>query len=116
MDLSGNVQVIINPDMSGACSPPDYIHPNTSAQTSANAQIVINKPQYKTMLDVRNLVTNDELGINNPTYLSTSLDILAVYIKGQKILYTEAKVYCEQQLNMLMLPAIFISSLCTLLS
>ena len=48
--------------------------------------------------------------------MSTSMDILAVYIKAQKILYTEAKVYCEQQLNMLMLPAIFISSLCTLLS
>jgi hypothetical protein len=31
-------------------------------------------------------------------------------------LYTEAKVYCEQQLNMLMLPAICISAICTLLS
>jgi hypothetical protein len=48
--------------------------------------------------------------------MSTSMDILGVYIKAQKILYTEAKVYCEQQLNMLMLPAIFVSSLCTLLS
>jgi hypothetical protein len=96
--------------------PLSYLHPEASAQTSANAQIIIHKPEYKTMLDVRNLVTNDELGVNNPTYLSTALDILAVYIKGQKILYTEAKVYCEQQLNMLMLPAIFISSLCTLLS
>ena len=48
--------------------------------------------------------------------MSTSMDILAVYLKAQKILYTEAKVYCEQQLNMLMLPAICISALCTLLS
>ena len=48
--------------------------------------------------------------------MSTSMDILAVYIKAQKILYTEAKVYCEQQLNMLMLPAICVSALCTLLS
>uniref|UniRef100_A0A6C0LNN2 Uncharacterized protein n=1 Tax=viral metagenome TaxID=1070528 RepID=A0A6C0LNN2_9ZZZZ len=48
--------------------------------------------------------------------MSTSMDIIAVYIKAQKILYTEAKVYCEQQLNMLMLPAICISALCTLLS
>jgi hypothetical protein len=68
------------------------------------------------MLEVRNAVTNDETGNDNPISLSTSLDILAVYIKGQKLLYTEAKVYCEQQLNMLMLPAIFISALCTLLS
>ena len=48
--------------------------------------------------------------------MSTSMDILAVYLKAQKILYTEAKVYCEQQLNMLMLPAICVSALCTLLS
>jgi len=40
---------------------------------------------------------------------ANSLDVLALYIKGQKLLYTEAKTYCEQQLNFLMLPAIFIS-------
>ena len=54
---------------------------------------------------------------NDKDYIiSTSLDILALYIKGQGTLYTEAKVYCEQQLNMLMLPAIFLSALCTVLS
>jgi hypothetical protein len=46
---------------------------------------------------------------------STSLDILAIYMKGQKTLYTEAKTFCEQKLNSLMLPAIFISSLCVVL-
>jgi hypothetical protein len=54
---------------------------------------------------------------NDKDYIiSTSLDILALYIKGQRVLYTEAKVYCEQQLNMLMLPAIFLSALSTVLS
>jgi hypothetical protein len=43
-------------------------------------------------------------------------DILAMYLKGQKILYTEAKTHCEQRLNFLMLPAIFITALCTILS
>lgn len=43
-------------------------------------------------------------------------DILAMYLKGQKILYTEAKTYCEQRLNFLMLPAIFITAACTILS
>jgi len=92
------------------------MHPNAPTDTSANAYIILDKPKYKTMMEVRNAVTNDETGNDNPISLSTSLDILAVYIKGQKLLYTEAKVYCEQQLNMLMLPAIFISALCTLLS
>jgi len=91
-------------------------NPNAPTETSANAFIILEKPKYKTMIEVRNAVTNDETGNDNPISLSTSLDILAVYIKGQKLLYTEAKVYCEQQLNMLMLPAIFISALCTLLS
>ena len=50
------------------------------------------------------------------TLHSTALDILAVYLKGQKILYTEAKTVCEQRLHTLMLPAIMISALCTLLS
>lgn len=47
---------------------------------------------------------------------STTLDIIAVYLRGQKVLYTEAKVYCEQHLYALMLPAIFITALCSVLS
>jgi hypothetical protein len=47
---------------------------------------------------------------------STICDILAMYLKGQKILYIEAKTLCEQRLNYLMLPAIFITSVCSILS
>ncbi len=47
---------------------------------------------------------------------STTIDIISLYLKGQKILYTEAKVHCEIKLYFLMLPAIFISALCTVLS
>jgi len=47
---------------------------------------------------------------------NNALDILALYIKGQKLLYTEAKTYCEQQLNFLMLPAIFISCVSSIFS
>lgn len=54
---------------------------------------------------------------NNKDFMnSIALDILCIYIKGQKTLYTEAKTYCEQQLNFLMLPAIFISSITSVLS
>jgi hypothetical protein len=41
---------------------------------------------------------------------------MAMYLKGQKMLYTEAKTVCEQRLHALMLPAIFITSMCTILS
>lgn len=47
---------------------------------------------------------------------STICDIIAVYLKGQKILYTEAKCICEQRLNFLMLPAIFLTVLCSILN
>ena len=51
-------------------------------------------------------------GSNN----STICDIIAMYLKGQKVLYTESKTVCEQRLNFLMLPAIFITAVCTILS
>lgn len=47
---------------------------------------------------------------------SAILDIIAMYLKGQKILYTEAKTVCEQRLNYLMLPAIFNTAVCAILS
>jgi hypothetical protein len=47
---------------------------------------------------------------------STTLDILALYLKGQKILHIEAKTLCERRLNTLMLPAIIISSICAILN
>jgi hypothetical protein len=39
-----------------------------------------------------------------------------MYLKGQKILYTESKTVCEQRLNFLMLPAILITAVASILS
>lgn len=50
------------------------------------------------------------------SYYSTTLDIITIYLKGQKLLYMESKTYCEMCLYFLMLPAIFISACCTVLS
>ena len=47
---------------------------------------------------------------------SISLDILSNYIKGQKIIYMEASYYTINILNRLMLPTIFLSALCSVLS
>lgn len=52
--------------------------------------------------------------INNK--YSSALDILASYLKGQKIIYMESKYYSEQHLNGLMMPAILFSTLATILS
>jgi len=50
------------------------------------------------------------------SYYSITLDLVAVYLKGQKMMYIESKTFCEQRLYALMLPAIFVSALCTVLS
>ena len=47
---------------------------------------------------------------------SSSLDILASYLKGQKMIYMEAKYYSEQQLNKLMMPAILLSTAATVIA
>jgi hypothetical protein len=47
---------------------------------------------------------------------SSALDILSTYLRGQKIIYMESKYYCEQRLNLLMMPSIFLSSAATVLA
>ena len=59
--------------------------------------------------DIEAAIGKSYVDLSHNHYESNALDVLALYIKGQKLLYTESKTYCEQQLNFLMLPAIFIS-------
>jgi hypothetical protein len=49
-------------------------------------------------------------------YHSSALDILATYLKGQKLIYMESKAYCENWLNLLMMPSIMLSTAATVLS
>ena len=103
---------------------PQVPHVDTNAPPSANQiqntpsesgeELIINIPE---VLDFNNC----SLGISSVymgkmTYYSTTLDIVTIYLKGQKLLYIEAKTYCEMCLYFLMLPAIFISASCTVLS
>lgn len=60
--------------------------------------------------------TINDAYIGKRAYNSITLDLIALYLKGQKILYVESKTYCEQCLYYIMLPTIFISSACTVLS
>jgi len=47
---------------------------------------------------------------------SSSFDILATYLKGQKIICMESKDFCEQRLNLLMMPSILLSTVATVIS
>ena len=64
-----------------------------------------NKVTYK---DVEREINDTYLDENHS--FSSSLDILASYLKGQKIIYMEAKTYADTYLNFLMLPAIALSA------
>jgi hypothetical protein len=61
------------------------------------------------------LMINDNFSLLE-SQLSTTLDIIAIYLRGQKILHLESKSYCEFYLYRLMLPTIFISSICSVVS
>lgn len=96
-DISNNHLITLteNPDISN-----NFIHNELSL--------------FSNYRDFSSLITNAYFGSMN--YNSTKIDLFALYLKGQRILYTESKTYCEQCLYFLMLPTIFISSLCTLIS
>lgn len=49
-------------------------------------------------------------------YYSSAFDIIATYIKGQKILYMEAQNICSTRLNSLMIPSMVITSIIGVLS
>jgi len=84
-----------------------------SIHEKTNEQIRSEKG-YRTFQEVKTLITEN---FNSDDYIqSTALDILSLYFKGQKILYIESKVYCENYLYSLMLPAILLSSICSAIS
>jgi hypothetical protein len=72
------------------------------------------KPTYYDYADIESEMDRDYFDINNR--YSNSLDILASYLKGQKIIYMEAKYECEKSLNFLMTPSILLSTGATVLS
>lgn len=76
-----------------------------------NKKITVKKYTFKQVEDDIRLNYLEE----NHKY-SSSLDILASYLKGQKLIYMESKAYCEGELNKLMMPAIILSTSATVLS
>jgi len=85
----------------------------TNPALKSNMSMLSSSKRYTqfgvTCVDIENALGKGYIDNSNNHMSSNALDVLALYIKGQKLLYTEAKTYCEQQLNFLMLPAIFIS-------
>jgi len=116
IDMSGSSIPTSSPVTNGPPITPKYASPTIPTTLSPPTDAygttpVPNKVSYRTVETIVRGLYND-----TNTTKSTALDILAIYLKGQKILYTEAKVLCEMRLIALMLPAILVSCLSTLLS
>jgi len=92
-------------------------------QKGGDVTVTVQEEKVNDVLNPNHTVSyNDVVKILKDSYnfdeniTSTSLDILALYLKGQKIIYTESKTYCEKRLNTLMLPAILLAAVCSILN
>lgn len=84
---------------------------NNSNQNELNKTIEYKKLNYK------QIEKRIELNYFDKKHkYSNSLDILASYLKGQKIIYMEAKSYSESHLSYLMIPSILLSTAATVLA
>ena len=83
----------------------DYAH---SITTNGNYY------NYVSYFDVEKSI--QKMYYDTSEYYSYAMDILATYVRGQKLIYMESKFYCETRLNYLMFPAIFLSSLTSVLA
>ena len=77
-------------------------------------EITDNKFKKMEYIEVEKEIDKNYLNINHK--YSSSLDILASYLKGQKIIYMESKNHCEHQLNWIMMPAILLTALATVIA
>ena len=80
-----------------------------------NTKTIRNEIAFLTNFSKFSDIINDAY-IGSRAYNSITLDLIALYLKGQKIIYIESKTFCEQCLYSIMLPTIFISTVCTVLS
>ena len=100
-----------NTDISGNSVSSSLQQNQQTVIENENKKIIVKKYTFKQVEDDIKLNYLEE----NHKY-SSSLDILASYLKGQKLIYMESKAYCEGELNKLMMPAIILSTSATVLS
>jgi len=114
-DASGNpTDPSGNPtDPSGNPTDPsgNTIKPTLPKKKQKEVKLTVDKYTFKEVEDDIKATYFEE----NHKY-SSSLDILASYLKGQKLIYMESKAYCEGELNKLMMPSIVLSTSATVLS
>jgi hypothetical protein len=87
-----------------------------STTRERHLHISSNQPKYKKLRykEVEKQI-NDNYFEPRHTF-SNSLDIIASYLRGQKIIYMESKSHSEKRLNKLMMPAMTLSAIATVMA
>lgn len=83
---------------------------DTESHESFNRKIRYKKLTFNQVL----IQINEHYEQDTVHRYSSAMDILASYLKGQKIIYMESRSYTVGILNMLMLPSIFLSGLASI--
>ena len=110
VDPSGNT-IISNTTTNTTTTTNVSVDPSGNPIKKDVAAITYKKMTYKQI----EKEINEDYFLENE-YHSTALDILATYLRGQKLIYMESKSFCEARLNLLMMPSIFLSTAATVLS
>ena len=101
--------------MSGPTGSIDSTAPTGSTGPTGDYSIVsmeaYDSMTYKQVDELLNTSYNSSNSNN-----SMICSIIGIYLKGQKLLYAEAKTHCEQKLHFLMLPSIFFTVLGSVLN
>ncbi len=96
---------ISNDDIALGSEPSD-----TESQCSLNHKIQYNKLSFNQVL----VKINEQYEQDTVHRYSSAMDILASYLKGQKIIYMESRSYSVSLLNKMMLPSIFLTGLASI--
>ena len=92
----------------------EYISENNSSLSDSSLSNETNKYRKYKKLSYKQIEDGIDSNLNHK--YSSSLDILASYLKGQKIIYMESLRHSERQLNRLMMPAMILSTAATVLA
>ena len=93
-----------NADLITICQVSDT---DTNSQNSTNKVALYKKMTFKNMLTK----INEQFEQDAVQRYSSAMDILASYLKGQKIIYMESRSYSVYYLNLLMFPSILLAVL-----
>ena len=125
IDNSGEAKFLASWQMSG--SEPSDSSDDTDANSSGSSSVLMcemehyNEFGYDPLLYNKLSYSSVKRQINKHYdqdiihRYSSALDILASYLKGQKIIYMESRSYMIKLLNIFMLPSIFLTTVCSVI-